>query len=90
MKGYKSLMPFVMVACILLSAYMLYSTRITKINEYNDYLSKARNFASQGIVVDAVENYSKALELDNTIDIQVEVGEFFVKMEYIHSAIGWG
>lgn len=83
-------MPFAMIACILLSAYMLYSTRITKINEYNDYLSKARNFASQGIAVDAVKNYSKALELNDTIDIQIEVGEFFVKMEDINSAIGWG
>lgn len=90
MKGYKFLMPIAMIACILLSAYMLYSTRITKINEYNDYLSKARNFASQGIAVDAVENYSKALELNNSIDIQVEVGDFFVKMEDIYSAIGWG
>ncbi len=90
MKGYKTLVPIALVICMVLSFYMLITTRTTTIKEYNTYLSEARNYAKQGIAVDALENYAKALAIKNTVDINIEVGNFYVEMEDVVGAIGWG
>ncbi len=90
MKGYKTLVPIALVVCLLLSFYMLINTRITTEKEYNNYLAEARNYAKQGIAVDALENYGKALAIKNTIEINIEVGNFYVEMENVVDSIGWG
>lgn len=90
MKGYKTLVPIALVICMVLSFYMLITTRTTTLKEYNTYLSEARNYAKQGIAVDALENYAKALAIKNTVDINIEVGNFYVEMEDVVGAIGWG
>jgi len=90
MKGYKKLVPIALVACLLLSFYMLYDTRTSNIKEYNQYLNEARNYAEQGIAVDALENYAKALGVKNTLELNIEVGNFYVELDEIVSAIGWG
>lgn len=90
MKGYKTIVPIALVVCMVLSFYMLLDARVTKVKEYNTYLSEARNFAEQGIVVDAIENYKKALAIKDTVDVNVEIGNFYVKMNDVSGAIGWG
>lgn len=90
MKGYKGIVPIALVVCMVLSFYMLISTRAATVNEYNGYLSVARAKAEQEIAVDALENYSKALGVKNTLEVQLEVGNFFVKMKDVTGAIGWG
>lgn len=90
MKGYKALVPVLLVICMMLSFYMLINARTTILNEYNTYLSTARSCAKQGIAIEALENYAKALAIKNTIDINIEVGDFYVEMEDVTGAIGWG
>ncbi|MCQ2455531.1 MAG: WG repeat-containing protein [Clostridia bacterium] len=90
MKGYKAWVPIGLVVCLVLSFYMLFNTRITTAKEYDNYLSTARDYAKQGIAVDALENYAKALGIKNTIDVNVEVGNFYVKINDVVGAIGWG
>lgn len=90
MKGYKTLVPIALVICMVLSFYMLITTRTATIKEYNSYLAEARNFAKQGIAVDALENYAKALGIKNTVEINVEVGNFYVEMNDVVGAVGWG
>lgn len=90
MKKYKALVPIVLIVCMLLSFYMLVDTRTSTTREYESYLNAARDFAKQEIVVDAVDNYSKALGINDTIEINIEVGEFYLKMDDVVSAIVWG
>ena len=90
MKGYKTLVPIALVVCMMLSFYMLITTRTATINEYNTYLSQARKNAELGVMVDALENYAKALAIKDTIEINIEVGNFYIEMEDVVGAIGWG
>ena len=90
MKNYKAIVPIALVVCLLLSFYMLFDARTSTVNEYNGYVAQARSYAEQGIAVDALENYSKALGVKDTLALQLEVGEFMVKMNDVTSAIGWG
>lgn len=90
MKGYKGLVPIVLIICLLLSVYMLVSTRTSVANEYNAHLERARDFASKGIIVDAVAEYTQAMAIENSIELNLELGEAYVKLGEIDSAIGWG
>lgn len=90
MKGYKTLVPIALVVCLLLSFYMLVNTRSSTKAEYESYLAAARNYAKQGIVVDAVVNYSKALAMEESIEINLEVGNLYVEMDDNVASIIWG
>lgn len=90
MKGYKTLVPIGLVVCLLLSYYMLFTARTETKNKYELYLETARDFAEQGVVVDALENYAQALAIDDNIDLNLEVGNLYVQANDKNSAIGWG
>ena len=90
MKRYKLIVPFALAVILFLSYYMLYDTRTQVKREYEQCLEQARELAEQGIAVDAVQNYSQALELRDTFDVNLEVGNFFLKVEDKASAINWG
>ncbi len=90
MKNYKGLVPVVLAVCLLLSFYMLVTTRGDLANQYNVYLAKAREYGEQGIVVDAVNNYNAAMAIENSLELHLEVGDLYVKMEELDMAIGWG
>lgn len=90
MKGYKGLIPIALAACLVLSVYMLVSSRMTSVNEYNNYLKEARRNAELQIEVDAMYNYEMALAIENTMDIRLEVGEFLLSLGEEQSAIEWG
>lgn len=90
MKGYKKLVPIALILCMFGSFYMLYSARAEKANIYKNYLKNARTCAEQGITIDAVKNYAEALAIKDTLEIRLEVGEFYLKMKDTASAVGWG
>ncbi len=90
MKNYKSIVPIVLVVCMLLSFYMLYDGRTANIREYDAYLQEARKLASQGILIDAKVNYEKALEINNTVELNVEIGNMYKNLNENKKAINWG
>lgn len=90
MKGYKILVPIVLVLLFGVSIYMIYDSNKQIDTEYNGYLEQARNYAKQDIQVDAVENYQKALELRSSFDLYMEVGTFFKDSRQTDEAIKWG
>lgn len=90
MKGYKGWAPVILAVCMVLSFYMLINTRQEVQREYDGYLTVARENAQKGIMVDALANYISALAMENTIEVNLEVGEFYVKMGAVDEAIGWG
>lgn len=90
MKKIKTLAPVVLAVLLVLSFYKLYTDRAAVKAEYDKYVNEARKFAEQEIAVDAITNYSKALQMNDTLELSLEVGEFYVKMDDIRSAISWG
>ena len=90
MKNYKSIVPIVLVVCMILSFYMLYDSRTANIRVYDTYLKQARDLASQGVLVDAEASYKKALEINNTVEINVEIGKMYKSLNEIDKAISWG
>ncbi len=90
MKNYKFLVPIVMVVLFTASIYMLYSTKSAEVNQYNQYLNDARSCRELGILTDAEDNYKKALEIKPSIELSVELGEFYWESAQTRSAINWG
>lgn len=90
MKNHKLLVPIVLVMMLFLSYYTLYSSRTEIVREYEQYLSAARNYADQGIAVDAIQNYVSALAVKDSFEVNLEVGEFYARIGDVNAAITWG
>ena len=90
MKGYKVLVPLGLAVCLALSVYMLFSTRMETAKEYDNCLKDARYYAELNIGVDALKNYNKALDINPTVDIYLEVGNFLLKVKDQQAAVAWG
>lgn len=90
MKGYKNLISLGMVLIMALSFYMLIDTRATTAKNYKTYIETARDFAKQAIYKDALQNYNQALLIDNSLELNLEIGEIYVKADDEYAAIGWG
>lgn len=90
MKNYKFLVPLVLVVLFAASFYMLYDIKATELKQYNDFLSAARNYREQDIQIDAEANYKNALNLKPSLDLYIEIGEFYRDSDQIKKAINWG
>src|SRR5574344_290306 len=75
MKNYKNAIPIALVFAMAISFYSLYTSNLKKENKYNNYLEQARYCAKYGIV-DAVDNYTAALNMKNTLDVALEYGQY--------------
>ena len=90
MKNYKFLVPVALVLLFALSFYMLYDARASVTNQYNAYLNAARSRREQGIYADAEAYYMSALEVNPTVDLYIEVGEFYIESNQAKKALDWG
>lgn len=89
MKGYKFLIPVLLIAFYGLSIYKLYSDRAEVQAEYDSYLSVARQKRAEGIAKDAEANYMAALDVVDTVDLQIEIGEFYREQGANAKALNW-
>lgn len=87
MKANKILIPIVVLVVTVISAYSLITTNIKDAKAYNDTLSTARDYASQGIVDDAVKYYEKALDLKCDVDTYIEYVNVYVNNGYEKKAL---
>lgn len=96
MKKYKFLVPILLVVVFVLSAYTLYTTKNGEIRKYQKYIDVARSKREQGIQTDAEENYKAALGMKPSLELYLEIGEFYSECRntggYIDTdtAIEWG
>lgn len=90
MKNYKNMIPILLVVLMAVSILSTIMSASNKKEEYVNALTEARKAAKLGIVEDAVDNYQKAMELNPSVDISVEVGELYVKQGWISEAVSWG
>lgn len=77
MKGYKFLIPVLLIAAFVGSIYSLYSKREKIEEEYQGYLQAARSAREKEIYVDAEASYMSALDVRPSIELYVEIGEFY-------------
>ena len=84
------LVPIGLVTILLLSYYMLYAERTAVEKEYRAYIEAARSYVEQGIIVDAIKNYRDALDVSDTLELNLEVGEVLVNAKEMGAAINWG
>lgn len=87
MKKNKIIIPIAVLLLTVLSAYSLITTNIKNVNEYKAILSSARDYASQGIVDDAVKYYEKALALKCDVDTYIEYVNVYVDNGYPKKAL---
>lgn len=78
MKNYKMLFPVILILFTVLSVYQLANENIENMNQYNDYLKKARYCASVG-VVDAPDYFEAALDIKKSIDVYVEYVKYYIE-----------
>ncbi len=87
MKTNKILIPIVVLIVTVISAYSLITTNIKAVKEYNEILSSARDYASQGIVDDAVKYYEQAIDLKCDVDTYIEYVNVYVNNGYRKKAL---
>lgn len=81
MKNYRKIIPLALVILMALACYSLVSNAVKENSDYNHYLSEARKYAELDITKYAIENYNKALSINPTPDVYVEVAEYYERQE---------
>lgn len=88
MKNYKNLVPIVLIALFAVGIYMKYDTNMSIIREYEVYLMNAREYREKEIWVDAESNYLSAIEVKPSVELCVEIGEFYKEIN-VQTARKW-
>ena len=89
MKKYRAFVPFVLIAVMLLSWYMMYDNYSGKEAKFNNYIKIARQKADVKITSAAIENYRAALLIKDDPDIYVEVAKYYAKIGDSRNNIKW-
>lgn len=87
MKNIKMLVPVVVLLVTVLGFYTMIDTNTQKMKQYNETLQIARDYASQGIVDDAVKYFEKALTMDTDVDTYIEYVNVYVDNGYEKKAL---
>lgn len=91
MKNYKLLAPVALVALFALGMYKAGDGNAKEEKRYAQYLEEARRFAAQEIELYAVENYASALDMRSSLELYLEVAEFYRDVMKNHDqAAEWG
>lgn len=90
MKHYKFLIPLLLVVLFGASVYSLSGEKVELKQEYNQYLEQARECREQGIQVDALSFYNQALTMEPSLDLSLEIGDYYLELEDTDEALSWG
>lgn len=96
MKNYRILVPIALALLMIISVFSLNKNNKKIEEQYQSYLSKAREYAQKQIYDYAEEYYYKALEVKPSVDLYIESGvcKYDPSVEndnfnYMYDAIGW-
>lgn len=90
MKNYKFLVPIALIGLYVLSIYMLYNSKKETEEKYNNYINAAREYKENDITKRAEENYMAALGVKPTLELYIEIGDFYKETEQEKKAEKWG
>lgn len=90
MKNYKYLVPIVLVLFLVLSVYKLNTDRLANQKKYDKCVAEAREFRMQDVQIDAEKKYLEACKLKPSLDLYLEICEFYVEINQLEQAISFG
>ena len=90
MKNYRFLIPVLIIFAYVGSIFYLHSTREKKEIQYNEYIEIARENRKNDIPVVADENYLLALNMKESLELRIEIGEFYYEINDNKKAVDWG
>lgn len=90
MKNYKFLIPVLLVGFYVLSLFTLMDAKKSSSEEYQSLIAEARAYRQQDIQVDAFASYQKALNHTPSVELCVEIGEYYKEIGRVSDAIDWG
>ncbi len=90
MKSISKLLPLLLIVLMVVSSYKIISTATEKNAQYDAYLQSARDYASKGIVVDAIKEYNSVLDMKTTPEVCLEIGKMYNDNEMGGDAVEWG
>lgn len=90
MKNYKYIAPILLIALYMGTCYGYVTDRKQIIEEYNMYLELARDYAEQGIQVDAESNYMLAYKLMSSEELGKEIGNYYSEESILNKTEQWG
>ena len=90
MKNYRNLIPVALVVFMALSLYTLFSGYAKSNRKYQAAIEQARAFAADGIMQDSLSMYQEALEMYDTLDLQIEMCDMLSNLGGIENAISIG
>ena len=85
----KRLFPIILILMTVLSIYYMIDSRHSSDTAYQGYLKAAREAAEERILVDAENNYFKALEMRPSLELSIEIGEMYLSLEEYSDAAYW-
>ena len=89
MKKYRMLVPIVLAVLLAVSWYMLLDNSSKEEDNYQAYLTEARNQAKKGVTVEAKKNYIAALNVKQTPEIYAECANFLKEQNKTADWISW-
>ncbi len=89
MRSYKKIMPIFLAAALIGTAVFSIKGRVDASNAYDSAMNKAREYAANGIVVDAIAQYETAISHNPTLEAYLEAGQVYLDNEDYSSARKW-
>ena len=74
---YKNLIPIVLVILMAAAWYKLIDTTVNTQKQYDGYLTAARQYAKDGVIIDAITNYDNAINIKDDISVRKEVADLY-------------
>ncbi len=74
---YKNLIPFVLVIFMAAAWYQIIRDSVNATREYNGYVEAARRFSDDKVLLDAVENYNKAIQMKDSVGLRMELADVY-------------
>lgn len=87
MKKYRTLVPIVLIALMLMSCYSIVNNAITNKKEFDACIATAQAAAKKEISVDVDDSYQKALEYKNDVNVYIEWINYYQTINDYGSAV---
>jgi hypothetical protein len=89
-KGYAKFFPIILVVLFVASIYSVASEGQKVQDNYKQLLEDARGYAKDGILIDSINSYNDALQINDSLPIRIEAGEMLLDLGDRTTAIDWG
>lgn len=86
MKGYKLLIPIGLVGGMGIAWYSMINTVQSNQQEYKKYIEQGDQYASQDILIDALENYESAIAIKDSVNLRLKIVDLYITQKEIEEA----